>query len=120
MDLIEAGQVESLTRSGCLCVTDWRVGGVGGWGPRGVLFALKPTCARRFVLRQQREWVFISRAKQPSASLASCPQMPIPAGWDYWWHVPAWNNTEAAVSGYEGRKEPHLEIWQGRSGGEQT
>lgn len=38
----------------------------------------------------------------------------------YWWHVPAWNNAEAAVSGYEGREEPHLEIWQRHSGWEQT
>lgn len=55
-------------------------------------------------------------AQQLSAGSVSGPQMLIPAGGDYWWHVPAWNNTGAAGSGYEGREEPHLEIWQSHFG----
>lgn len=95
-------------RSGCLCVT------------RGVLFALKPTCAQFFCAASMGGMGLISWVDLPSAGLASCPQMPVPAGGDYWWHVPAWNNTEAAVSGYEWRKEPHLEIWQSHFGSEQA
>ncbi len=60
------------------------------------------------------------RAEPPSAGSASCPQMPLPAGGYYWWHAPAWNNTEATVSDWEGREEPHLEIRQSHSGSEQT
>lgn len=73
-----------------------------------------------FVVRQQGGTGLISRAEPLSAGPVSCPQMLIPAGGDYWWHVPAWKNTEAAVSEYEGREEPHLEIWQSHSGREQT
>lgn len=82
-----------------------------GW-PWGVLFALEPTLlqpARRwhrlcgaqpgFVAREQADWVWFPGHSCPSVGPLSCPQMLVPAGGDYWWHVAAWNNTEAAVRG---------------------
>lgn len=79
-----------------------------GW-PLGTEFALKIKLLQqkgfRFLFCQE-EQVSLFKTSGCLLDLLQNPQMLNPTGEDYWWHVPAWNHTEAEAAVREGKATP--------------